>query len=56
LKQHKPRFEEESLRFLDQRKQAKMQWLQDPNQSKVDTINNVRREASRHREKKRRKI
>ena len=52
LKQHKPWFEEECLCFLDQRKQAKVQWLQDPNQSKVDNLNNVRREASRHREKK----
>ena len=25
--------------FLDQRKQAKMQWLQDPNQSNVDNLN-----------------
>jgi len=25
-----------------------MQWLQDPNQGNVDTINNVWREASRH--------
>jgi hypothetical protein len=32
--------------FLDQRKQAKMQWLQDQNQSSVDNINNVIREAS----------
>ena len=29
MKQHKPCFHEEFLRFLDQRKQAKMQWLQD---------------------------
>jgi len=25
-----------------------MQWLQDPSQSNVDNLNNVRREASRH--------
>jgi len=25
-----------------------MQWLQDPNQSSVDNLNNLRREASRH--------
>ena len=36
------------FRFLDQMKQAKMQWLQDPNQSNVDNLNNVRCEASRH--------
>ena len=34
--------------FLDQRKQAKMQWVQDPNQNNLDNLNNVRREASRH--------
>jgi hypothetical protein len=34
--------------FLDQRKQAKLQWIQDPRQSNVDNLNNVRREASRH--------
>jgi hypothetical protein len=41
-KQHKPWFDEKCSKFLDQRKQAKMQWLQNPNQ------NNVRCEASRH--------
>jgi len=35
------------FRLLDQRKQAKMQWVQDPNQSNVNNLNNVRREASR---------
>ena len=29
--QHKPRFHEECLGFLDQMKQAKVQRLQDPN-------------------------
>ena len=47
MKQHKTWFDEKSL-FLDPRKQAKMQWLQDPNQSNVDNLNNVRCEASRH--------
>jgi hypothetical protein len=33
-----------------------VQWVQDPNQSNVDNLNNVRREASRHvRGKKRKK-
>jgi hypothetical protein len=31
LRQHKPWSDEESSRLLDQRKQAKMQWLQGPN-------------------------
>ena len=46
-KQHAPWFDEECSQFLDQRKQAKMQWLQDTNQSNVDNLNNVRHEASR---------
>ena len=48
LKQHKPWFDEECLHFLDERKQAKLQWVQDPSQRNVDKLNNVRREASRH--------
>ena len=48
MEQHKPRFDEECLVFLDQRKQAKMQWVQDPNKSNVGNLNSVRREASRH--------
>jgi len=47
LKQHKPWFDEECLGFLEQRMQAKMQWVQDANQSNVNNLNNVRREASR---------
>ena len=34
--------------FLDHRKQAKLQWVQDPSQSNVDNLKNVRREARRH--------
>ena len=34
--------------FLRQRKQAKTQWLQDPNQSSVENLNNVRREPGIH--------
>ena len=47
-KQHKPWFDEEYSGFLDQRKRAKMQWVQDPSQSNVDNLNSVRREVSRH--------
>ena len=32
LKQHKPWFDEECLYFLDERKQAELQWVQDPSQ------------------------
>jgi uncharacterized membrane protein YgaE (UPF0421/DUF939 family) len=48
LKQQKQWFDEERLGFLDQRKQAKMQWLQNPSQINVDNLNDVRREARRH--------
>ena len=48
LKQHKLRFDEEFLGFLDQIKQAKMPWVQDASQSNVDNLNNVRHEASRY--------
>jgi len=48
LKQNKLWFDEECLGFLDRRKRAKMQWIQDPSQSNVDILNNVRREVGRH--------
>ena len=47
-KHHKPWFDEECLGFLDQRKRAKMLWVQDPCQTNVDNLNSVRREVSRH--------
>ena len=56
LKQNKPWFDEECLGFLYQRKQAKIQWIQNPSQSNVHNLNNVRREVSRHFRKKRRDI
>ena len=46
IKQHKPWFDEDCLDILDERKQAKMQWIQDPSQSNVDNLDNVRRDAS----------
>jgi len=57
LKQHKPWFDEQCLGFFDQRKQASMQWVQDPSQSNVDNLNNVpvRQEASRHFRNKKKK-
>jgi hypothetical protein len=33
------------LKLLDQRKQAKLQWLQDPSEINGDDLNNVRLEA-----------
>jgi len=41
------------FRFLGQRKQAKMQWVQDPRKNNVDNLNIVSREASRHFREKR---
>jgi len=34
--------------FLDQRKQAKMQWIKDQSQSNIDNVSNVRHDAGRH--------
>jgi len=48
LKWHNAWFDEECLWFLDQRKQAKMQWVQDTSRSNVNNINNVRCEARVH--------
>jgi len=50
LKQNKPWFDAECLGFLDQRKRAKLQWIQNPSQSnvRVDILNKVRLEVSRH--------
>jgi hypothetical protein len=48
LKKHKPLFDEGCSELLDQRDQAKLQWLQDPSDINGDNLNNIRREASRH--------
>jgi len=55
LRQQNPWLDEECLHFLDQRKQAKIQWLQDPNQSNVDNLKNARRESNRHCRNKKKK-
>jgi hypothetical protein len=47
LQQHKPWFDYECSKFIDRRKQAKLQWLQNPSQASGDNMDNVRREASR---------
>jgi hypothetical protein len=56
LKQHKPWFDQKCLGFLDQKKQVKMQWIQDTSRSNIDNPNNVRRVASRHFRNKKRHI
>jgi hypothetical protein len=54
LKKHKPWFDEGCSKLLDQWKEAKLQWLQDPSEINGDNLNSVRREVSRHfRNKKR---
>jgi hypothetical protein len=53
-KSYKPWFNEECLKLVDRRKQAKLQWLQDPSVVNADNLYDVRRKASRHfRNKKR---
>jgi hypothetical protein len=52
MKKHKPRFDEGCSKLLDQGKQAKLQWLQDPSEINGDNLNNIRYEASSHFRKK----
>jgi hypothetical protein len=57
LKKHKPWFNEGCSELLGKKKQAKMQWLQDPSEINGDSLNSIRREASRHfRNKKRESV
>jgi hypothetical protein len=42
LKKHKPWFNDGCSKLLVQRKQTKLQWLQDPNEISGDNLNNVR--------------
>jgi hypothetical protein len=56
LKKHKLWFDQGCLELIDQRKQAQLQWLQDPSEINGDNLNKVRCEASRHfRNKKKKK-
>jgi hypothetical protein len=54
-KKHKPWFDEGCSKLLDQRKQAKLQWLQNPSEINGVNLNNVRLEASRYFRNKKRK-
>jgi hypothetical protein len=54
LKKNKPWFDKGCSKLLEQRKQAKLQWLEDPSEIYGDNLNNVRHEASRHFRNKRR--
>jgi hypothetical protein len=44
---YKPWFDEECLKLVDRRKQAKLQLLQDPNIVHEDNFRNIKRDASR---------
>jgi hypothetical protein len=48
MKKHKLWLDDGCSKFLDQRKQAKLQWLQDPSKINGDNVNNIRHKASRH--------
>jgi hypothetical protein len=53
-KLHKLWFNDECSKLVDRRKQAKLQWLQDPSEANENNLSDVKREASRHfRNKKR---
>jgi hypothetical protein len=46
LKHNKPQFEDECSKLIDQWKQAKLQWLQNPSQISGDNLQNLRCETS----------
>jgi 50S ribosomal subunit-associated GTPase HflX len=48
LRKHKTWFDEGCSKLLDQRKQFKLQWLQNQSEINGDNMNNVRCEVSRH--------
>jgi hypothetical protein len=48
LRKHKPWFNEGCSELLDERKQAKVQWLQDRSEMNGDNLYNGRRETSRY--------
>jgi hypothetical protein len=47
LQQHKAWFDDECSKLIDRRKQAKLQWPQNPSQMNGDNMDNVRCEAGR---------
>jgi uncharacterized protein YaaR (DUF327 family) len=47
LKKYKPWFDKECSKSVDQRKQSKLQWLQDPSEINGDYLNNIRHETSK---------
>jgi hypothetical protein len=47
LKHNEPWFDDECSNLIDQRKQAKLQWFQNPNQINGENLQNIRRETNR---------
>jgi hypothetical protein len=47
LKHNKPWFDDECSKLIDQQKQAKLQWLQNPSQINGYNLQNLRHETSR---------
>jgi len=41
LKHNKPQFDDECSKLIDQQKQAKLQWLQNPGQINEDNLQNL---------------
>jgi hypothetical protein len=56
LKQLKPWFDKGWSKLLDQRPQAKLQWLQNPKKINGNNLNNIKRAASRRLRIRRRNI
>jgi hypothetical protein len=48
FKKHKPWFDKECSKLLDEMKQAKLQLLQDSSEMNVEKLNNVRHESSKY--------
>jgi hypothetical protein len=46
LKKNKPWFDEGCSKLLDQRKEAKLQWLHDASEINGSYLNNIRRETT----------
>jgi len=55
MKQHKLWFDEECSKLLHQRKQTKLQWLQNSSQINGDNMNNVRCDIGRTSRNRKRK-
>jgi hypothetical protein len=48
LKKHRPQFDQTCTELVDKKKEAKLQWLQNPSEINVDNQKIVRCEANRY--------